>query len=173
MNHREVLSALVDSKKAAVLEVLLYSKEELYLKEIAQQSKVSIASTYRILRDLVKAGLVTRKEWKTSKVYRCQDSEQVQFLQELFRVEYDGMQDFVAGIEGMAGVQSIIVPGDGKKGNANLLVIGESMDTNRIEEICQRIREKGFELSYLTLTRKQYEQMLKMGLYGGEKKVLK
>ena len=35
------------------------------------------------------------------------------------------------------------------------------------------VKDKGFDLSYLTLTKEQYEQMAKMGLYSGEKQVLK
>ncbi len=173
MKKKEVLSALVEGKKAAVLDTLLAAKEDLYLKEIAQRSKVSMATTFRILQQLVSTGLLSRKQWKTSKVYRCQDTEEVQFLRELFHTEYDGVQDFVSIVQDIPGVQSIIMQGEGKKGKANLILLGEGMDTNTIEESCQKVREKGFELSYLTLTRKQYEQMVKMGLYGGEKKVLK
>ncbi len=173
MKKKEVLSALVEGKKAAVLDTLLAAKEDLYLKEIAQRSKVSIATTFRILQALVKAGLIARKAWKTSKLYCCQDTEEVQFLRELFHTEYDGVQDFVSLVQDLPGVQSIIMQGEGKKGKANLILLGESMDTAKIEEACQKVREKGFELSYLTLARKQYEQMLRMGLYGGEKRVLK
>ncbi len=168
-----MLSAVLDSKKRAVLEVLLTAKEEMYLKEIAQRSGVSLASTFRILRGLVQAGLLLRRQWKTSKLYRCPDTGQVQFLRELLWVEYDGVTDFVAAVQDLPGIQSIIMHGEGRKGKANLLLLGEGMDANRLDECCQKIREKGFELSYLTLTRKQYEQMVKMGLYGGEKRVLK
>jgi len=55
-------------------------------------------------------------------------------------------------------------------------LIGEGIDLptkENIDQICKLIKEKGFEISFLTLTPEQYTQMIKMGLYSGEKKILK
>ena len=173
MIKREVLKALIDKKKIAVLRAILNSNEEQYLKEIAEKSKVPIASTFRILHELAEQDIIERREWKTSKVYSCKRNEKAEFLKELFYEEYDGVKEFVAAIDGISGIQSIILHGSRKKGKANVLLLGEWIDTKIVEEECRKIREKGFELSYLTLTKEQYEQMAKMGLYSGEKNVLK
>ena len=169
----EVLGHLVDSKKSAVLKVVLNSSDELCLKEISHRSSVPMASTFRILQGLVKAEMVQRRVWKNSKVYSCLHNEKVDFARELFHEEFDGLGEFVQAVQDLSSIQNILLHGVQKKGKANVLLIGEKIDTPRIEEACQKLREKGFELSYLTLTKEQYAQMVKMGLYSGEKKVLK
>ncbi len=168
-----MLSALMDAKKVAVLSVVLNSKEEMYLKEIAEKSNVPIASAFRILNELVISDILQKREWKTSKVYSSANNEKTEFLKELFYEEYDGLKEFITGTKDISGIQNIILHGGKKNGKANVLLIGRDIDTGKVEEVCARIKEKGFELSYLTLTKEQYEQMSRMGLYAGEKKVLK
>ena len=97
----------------------------------------------------------------------------MKFLKELFYEEFDGIKNFVDLTKDIAGIQSIILHGKQQPGKANLLIIGDAVNSKRIDEICQEIKEKNFELSFLTLTAEQYEQMAKMGLYSLEKKVLK
>lgn len=172
MVRKEVLHSLIDSKKIAILDVLLNAHEEMVLKEIAEKSKVPMASTFRILQELVGQGLLHKRKWKTSTIYSCIQNEKTDVLKELFSNEYDGVSEFVQLIVEGAGVQSIISHGAPRKGKANLLVIGESLDGVQLEEASQKVREKGFDLTYLPLTKKQYDQMSKMGLYQGEKKVV-
>jgi len=172
MVKREVLANLIDDKKRRVLDTMLHSHEELVLKEITSRSGVSPASTFRILRELAAQGIVNRREWKTSIVYSCPANEKTQFLKELFSDDYDGVHEFVDLVSEVPGIQSILLH-ESRKGSANLLVIGENLDGNRLDEAMQKVRSKSFDLTYLPLSRKQYEQMARMGLYGGEKKVLK
>ncbi|MDP3734133.1 MAG: helix-turn-helix domain-containing protein [Nanoarchaeota archaeon] len=171
MNKREVLAALIDKKKAGILHILLNASEEMYLKEIAQKSGVSITSTFRILQEFVDLTIIQRKEWKNSKVYFCEKNH-LAFLKDLFLDPFDGVTEFVAAVKDVRGVKSIILHGTQQKGKANVLIIGENIDAAPIEEICTKLKTKSFELSYLTLGRNQYDQMIKMGLYAGEKKVL-
>ena len=173
MANKEILAELIDVKKAAILKVLFHSKEELCLKEIAQKSTVPMSSTFRILKELVGLQVVQRREWKTSKVYSSLDNERVEFLKELFQEEVDGVSEFIESIKDIPGIQSIVLHGVKKKGRANILLIGENIETAKADSICSILKEKGFELTYLTLTKVQYAQMQKMGLYQGEKVVLK
>ena len=173
MVKKEVLSKLLDEKKAAILRVLLSSQEEMYLKEIAAKSNVSMASSFRILKQLVALNIIERKEWKTSIVYLAGKNEKADFLKELFLEDFDAIKEFLQGVEPVGGIQQIILHGTRKKDKANILLIGENIETTKVEETCKQLKDKGFELSFLTLTKTQYEQMIKMGLYSGEKKVLK
>lgn len=172
MTKKEVLANLIDNKKRQVLQVLLHSQEELVLKEITAKSSVPSATTFRILQELVAQNILHRREWKNSKVYSCQSNEKIDFLKELFSDEYDGVSEFVELASGILGIQNILLH-ESRKGSANLLIIGENFDMHQLEEASRKVRTKGFDLTYLPLSRKQYEQMAKMGLYGGEKKVLK
>jgi len=173
MVKKEVIAALIDQKKAAVLKIVLNSREEMYLKEIAGKSDVSITSTFRILQELVNLGILRKREWKTSKVYSCENNDKVSFLKDLFIEEYDGIKEFVEVAKNIQGIQEILLHGPKKKNKANILLIGDDINTDKIEEVCVKIRENGFDLSYLTLKENQYQQMAKMGLYSGEKKILK
>jgi len=173
MVKREVIAALLDVKKAAILRVLLHSTDEMYLSEISEKSNVSLTSTFRILQDLINLDILQKRVWKTSKVYSCMKNDKVDFLKDLFFEEFDGVKEFVEMIDGVKGIDNVILHGSRKKGKANVLLIGQGIDTEPVEAACNNLREKGFELSYLTLTKTQYEQMSKMGLYSGEKKVLK
>ncbi len=173
MVKKEILASLIDSKKFAILKVLLNSSEELYLKEISERSKVPLATTHRILQDLSKVNILQRRVWKTSKVYSCPENEKTKFLKDLFREEVDAVQLFVSQVKDFQGIQQIILHGEQRQGKANLLLIGEYINSNRIQEVCDEINKQGFQLSFLTLAPSQYEQMSKMGLYSGTKNVLK
>ena len=170
MDRKEVVIKLIDSKRASILRVLANAKEELSLKEVVQKSNVPVASAHRILQELAALQLVLRRVWKTSKVYSIVKEES---LHELFHEEYDGVQEFVQGLELISGIQHLILHKVGKEGKANIFVLGQDLDSAKIEEACTKVREKGIDISYLALTKQQYDQMMKMGLYGGEKKILK
>lgn len=171
MEKKEVLANVIDAKKAAVLRVLLSTSDELYLKEISKKSSVPISSTFRILQELVKAGVLERREWKTSKVYSCK-KETKTFLKELFTEDSPAIQDFLQALKPLPGIENIYLHSD-KKGKNMVLIIGRNLANDLIERLAAQIRENGQELNCLTLTRDQYEQMLRMGLYPQEKKVLK
>jgi len=172
MGKKEVLSNLIDQKKAAILKLLINSKEELYLKEISEKSNVSLASTFRILQEFVNQEILERKEWKNSKTYKCKENEKMKFLAELFYEEFDGLNIFVKAVERIEGIENILLHGTKNKNKANVLLIGNNINADKVDEICNEIKQKGFEITFMPLTRLQYDQMAKMGLYSGEKKVL-
>ena len=173
MNKKEVVSQLLDQKKEAILKVLLSSKEELSLQEIATKSKVPTTSTFRILQQLTTFQILQRREWKNSKVYKYNSQEQTEFLRSLLEEEVEGIDEFVRTVETTTNIQQIILHGGRKKGKANILLIGDNINLTLAEQAKNTLKEKGFDLSYLTLTKDQYDQMIKMGLYSGEKIVLK
>jgi DNA-binding transcriptional ArsR family regulator len=173
MVGKDVFAKLVDEKKAAILRTLINSPQELYLKEIATKSSVSITSTFRILQELVALEILERREWKTSKVYSCKKNEKVEFLKDIFHEKYDGIEVFLNSIEPLPNIERVILHGARSKNKANVLIIGENIAPRPLENISEHIKSKGFELSFLVLTSEQYNQMLKMGLYKGDKKVLR
>ena len=173
MVKQGVLAALIDNKKAAVLKTLLFSKEELYLKEISSRSNVSLTSTFRIVNELVTLEIFTKKKWKSSKVYHCNENEKVEFLKELFAEKIDGVQEFATALGSVSEIEQIILHGGRKKDSANMLLIGSDIPSEAVEAAQQIVASRGFDISYLTLTKGQYEQMSKMGLYSGKKEVIK
>jgi len=171
MVKRDVLTALLDSKKAAILKAILHTEDGMYLKEISEKSGVSLGSTFRILQEFTNLEIIQRNVWKTSKVYTPCQNEKVSFLQDIFKISIDPLQTFVESVKEFQGISEIVL--QKSQGNeANLLLIGEYMNSNRIQEVCEDINKQGFNLSFLTITRQQYDQMSRMGLHSGQNQVL-
>jgi 2,3-bisphosphoglycerate-independent phosphoglycerate mutase len=117
--------------------------------------------------------ILEKRQWKTSKIYSCQQNKKVKFLQELFYEQFDGVNAFVQKVSNILQIQNIILHGATKKAKANVLLIGQDIPEPQIKQAVEELKIKGFELSYLLLAKGQYEQMAKMGLYSGEKRVLR
>lgn len=171
MIEREVLSGLLDHKKISVLKTLHFAKDEMYLREIAKKSKVSVSSVFRIMQELMGLGLVRMKEVGMMKFFGLVRNERSRFLDGWFKEE--SMLDiFVRAVQDMEGLKKVFLQGKIKGNQANVILIGEGIDNSRVKEICDKIKEKGFDLSYLILNGEQFEKLDSMGLYAGEKKVL-
>jgi len=171
MIEKEVLKGLLDHKKIAILKVLYFAKEEMYLREIAKKSKVSVSSVFRILSELIRIGLVRVKEVGMMKFFSLVRDGRSRFLEDWFKEE-SLLDVFVEEIKGMEGLKKVILHGKVEENRASIILIGEGIDGRMVEGISDEIKEKGFDVSYLVLTEEQFEKLDKMGLYGGEKKVL-
>ncbi len=173
MGKKELLPALLDRKRIAILKTLLQSTEELYLNEIAKKSQVSVASTFRLLKEFAALGLVERKVWKNNKVYFCQNNEKTALLKDLLLEEFDGVKAFLEAVQGITGIHKIIQHGKAGQNKATIILIGEALDQEQIKQACSKIKENGFNLSFIILAPEQYNQMVEMGLYSGDKTILK
>ncbi len=171
MEVGETLQSLFDAKVMAVLK--LFIKEEgkqLYLREIAKLSKVSPASTYRILKRLAGLQIIRLTELKTAKLYSLESNKTVEMLKSL--VEVDTLQHFCELASLVSGVEEILLLAK-EKTKANLLILGNNIDTGELKRLCADIKEKhSFSINLMSLSREQYEQMSAMGLYPGGKKSL-
>ena len=80
---------------------------------------------------------------------------------------------FIDTVKDIKELQYIVLHGKETKDRANLLLIGENIDSGKIKEICAKIKEEhNFIISPLTVTAEQYDSMSKMGLYSGKKNIL-
>ena len=174
MQDIETLGALFDNKILSVLAVLVNDTTGgLYLREISKYSGVADATTYRVIKKLIKAGIVEQQNIKKLKLYRFRNSDQTRFLYKMLKKDVQVMQVFVEKASRIKGVQAILLHGKESNQRANVLVIGANIDAGEIKELCGSIKEKyNFIISPLTLTAEQFEQMSSMGLYSGKEKVL-
>lgn len=174
MQDIETLGALFDNKILAVLAVLINdSSGGLYLREISKYSKVSDASTYRIIKKLIDLGLVEQLRIKKLKLYRFKHTDKTEFLYKMLKKDIQVMQIFVDEIKAMRGIQAILQHGKESNQRANVLIIGSNVDSGKVKELCGGIKEKyNFVISPLILAAEQFEQMSRMGLYSGKEKVL-
>lgn len=169
--EREVLQTLLDHKKVSILKTLYDSPEDMYLREIAKKSKVSIGSVHRILQALEMIGIIRSKEVGMMKFYGLVKNGKSKFLDDWFQQE-DHLGYFVKELQGLEGLNNIILHGKADKHKASLILIGDNPDKQIIESIKDEVMIKGFDISYVILNDDQYEKLANMGLYGGEKKVL-
>ena len=171
MEPQEALENLFDSKMLAIIKLFLKSDEEYYLREISRLTHVSPASTYRILNRLVKMNFLTLRQIKTARLYKVTSNKTAELLKSL--LEVDVIQSFVEQAAQLENVEEILLLGTATKSKANILLLGNNVDTSKVKLLCSELREKyNFTINQMTLAREQYEQMSAMGLYPGSKKLL-
>ena len=91
----------------------------------------------------------------------------------MFKKDVQVLKVFIDQIKNMPELQYIVLHGEETKDRANVLLIGENINSGKIKEICAKIKEDhNFLISPLTLTAEQYDSMSKMGLYSGKKNIL-
>ena len=170
MEPQEIFEQLLDDKVAAILKFFLQNQGQFYLREIARLTKVSPASTYRILNRFIRMNILRLDEIKTAKLYTLDTNKTTEFLKTLLEVDY--LVFFVEQASKISGVEEIILLGSKTKSKANVLILGNP-DVAAIKLLCGEIKDKNdFTINQMTLAREQYEQMSAMGLYPGGKKIL-
>ena len=169
--EKEILKNLIDHKKISILSILYFSKKELYLREIAEKTKVPLSSVSRILKELVALGLFQVRELKVIKFFSLVRSKKTKFLDLLFKEE-NLMDEFIRLIRTVKGVKKVLLHGPIKNNQGNIIILGTNIDTLVVDNICNEIKDKGLDLSNVVLTENQYLKLDKMGVYGGDKRVL-
>jgi len=171
MIEKGVLQSLLDHKKISVLKTLHFAKEEMYLRELAKKSEVSVTSVFRILQELSRLGLIRMREVGTMKFFSLVRNEKSQFLESWFKEE-SLLDVFIRYVSGLKGLKRVLLHGKMEGNRANILLIGEGIDNVGVKGVCEKIKERGLDLSYVILNEDQFEKLDSMGLYAGEKKEL-
>lgn len=168
------LEQLFDEKKLKILKLFLRDPgKEYYLREISRIANVSDASTFRIVNLLVSLNLVETIQIKKLKLYRIANNKNVKLLESFLKDDIRALETFLEEIRSVENVDKVILHGEEKPDRANILLIGNEIDSGRIKSIVAGIKESfNFTISTLTLEAEQYAQMSSMGLYSGKKKVL-
>jgi len=174
MENLNLLEGLFDNKKLKVIKLFLQNKEkQFYLREIAKQTRVPIASTFRIIKKLMELELITQIKINKFKLYKTATNDNTVFLETFLREGKRIVQFFVEKAKELDGISSVILHGEETEEKANILLIGTNINSNELKRICAEIKEQyNFTISPLTLTQEQFTQMSNMGLYSGKKTVL-
>ena len=174
MESSDVLEHLFDEKLLKILR--LFYKEydkEFYLREIAKKTNVAPASTFRILKKLMKLKLIKQIVIKRFKLYKLEDNEYTRFLGPVVKKGKQALEVFITRAKDLYGLDSIILQSGDTDKKANLIVIGSGINQDKIKNLCgQMLEEFNYRLTALVLEKEQFEQMDKMGLYPGKKKVI-
>ncbi len=70
MDQQQLLATIFDKKTVAILQNLLKKKDEFYLRDLSRESKVSLATTYRIVSKLAELGLVHKNKKEKTTEYK-------------------------------------------------------------------------------------------------------
>ena len=101
MENLDILEQLFDKKILTVLRIFYENdSKEFYLREISKLTKVSLATTFRIVRKFVDLKLVTEIKIAKFKVYKLADNENTRFLGQMIKREKQALQVFITKIKG-------------------------------------------------------------------------
>lgn len=168
------IKALLDEKTLKILQIFVNNdKSDYYLRELAGKADVPPATTFRIINKLLDLKIIELTKIKKLKIYKLANNTSAEFLKKILTEELDIGQIFKDKIKDLSGLQLAVMHGKVSKNKTNILIIGEDIDKDELKVITDEIKQlHDFNISALTLTQDQYEQMTSMGLYSGEKKIL-
>lgn len=170
----DVLEELFDPKMISVMRVF-YGKHDVdfNLKDVAKNSKVSMASTFRIVNRLVSVGIVKQTNVAGFKVYRLGDNERTRFLGQVVKREKQVLQFFVTWAKDIKELEAVILHGQETSERADVLLVGENINNAEVKSVCGEIKEKfSYVISPLVLLPDQFKDMVSMGLLPKKKTVL-
>ncbi|MFT4282814.1 MAG: hypothetical protein ACMXX6_00125 [Candidatus Woesearchaeota archaeon] len=173
MDKKKVVETLFDKKVIKILRLFINNpNNQYYLREISRISKVSPASTHRILSSMKDLNLIKERKEKHLKTYIL-FKENASIFSELLEDRKSALQEFSSFIKGVSGVLKAIRHGEEQNDKASVLIVGRDIDQELIRQKVFDIKQKfNFNLIFLTLDPDQYIQMESMGLYPGKKEIL-
>lgn len=174
MEPAKLLEELFDKKTLAVLRYLSTNAEkQFYLRELAKATRVPVATVYRIVLRLVALEVIQVTRIKKMKLYSYGIGKEAKFVEQIIEVRRGAVEEFVDLCRSVDGIMQVVLHGKRQKDKANLLIIGEHVAAPALLDAASRVRESlGFNIIYLVLTPHQYDQMVDMGLYAGDRQVL-
>ena len=174
MENKDILEQLIDPKVIKILRIFFENdKKQFYLREIAKNTGVSAASTFRLLNKLVQMRIISLIHSAKFKTYILADNETTRFLGQLIKKEKQILQILVTRVKDISGLDEVILYGKEDKDKANVLLIGNNIEAGSVKDVCSGIKEEfNYTINPLILNRDQYDQMNSMGLYPDKKRVL-
>ena len=174
MESEKLLENLFDKKILGILRLFLNRKEQQFtLQEISNYAKVPLASTFRIMHKLVELDIVKINKIKHLKMYTLAQNEKTRYLEAIIKENKTILEEFIDQINNVSGIRTVILHGKSEKDKANILIIGDNIESSAIRQAIVNIKGKhNFTITHLVLDEDQYNQMAAMNLYSGRKEVL-
>lgn len=174
MNPAQVLKSLFDEKKINVMQVFINDPgEEFALKEVVEESKVSLATTHRILKNLVSEGILKANKHKHLTTYTIAPTQEGSFLAELLYERPKPIAKFVELIRPIAGIQQAILHGEETETRANVVIMGHDIDKDQVNAAVAQVREETrFTLNHLILEPDQFQMLESMGQFSGTRTII-
>lgn len=173
MDKKKVVETLFDKKVIKILRLFINNSDnQYYLREISRLTKVSPASTHRILTSMESLSILEAIKTKHLKTYVL-NKKNASIFTDLFDDDKTAIEEFVEFTKRIDSVQKVIKHGEEAKGKANLLILANSLDQEILRKKAIEIKQKyRFNIIFLVLGPGQFEQFEEMGLYPGQKETL-
>jgi len=174
MPSKNIVEDFFDKKTLAILKLFLFDNtDRFYLREISKKSKVPVATTFRIVKQLKALGVVDEHIIKKTKLYAVSKNKNTQLLASLLEEKRTAIDEFVETVSKLAGVEMIVLHGEATNDKANILIIGTGVDHKVVKDKVGDLKEKyNFNIIELALEPAQFNQMSSMGLFPGKKVIL-
>ncbi len=156
----KLLSTLFDDKTINVIQKLLNKKDIFYLRDLSRESKVSLATTYRIIQKCLEIGLVEKQIQGKFTFYKIKrDSDAFQSLYEML---VGKPEDLLSNLRKRLSPARLFFS---KKDKSKFFVVGKNINKGKVEFHIKSEAEKiGIEPKILFLSPEQFQEMRQMGM---------
>ncbi len=162
-----LLSSLFDRKTVELLKRLLLKKDVFYLRDLARETSVSLATTYRIVQRLCSLGLVKKEQKdKFTFYYLVRDSAIFNEIHDLvIGSAPDPLQIFKEKLLGKYTNFKLYKDKDKK-----IFIVSDEAGQPEVAEIAKAVQDQaGTKLNFMVLQPQMFESMNEMGLVNREK----
>ncbi len=165
-----LLANLFDRKTVEILKKLLLKKDIFYLRDLSRETKVSLATTYRIVQKLSSLGLVTKEQQDKFTFYKILRAAPI--YQELCKLILGDMEDPAQIIkkdlrEEFGPTYKVYQSRDKDK---KIFIVSEQVKQVNVDALASKIHgQTGVKPTTMVVTPAFFEQMHSMGLINKEK----
>lgn len=160
-----------DNKRIDILQAIS-KRKRFHIREISKLTGVPLATTFRIVKHLIKVGIIIEDKRHGYVTYLVNHENKVlDFLKPIF--SKDPMAEFVGRLRQIESVQQVVRFGEKKTGEENIIVVGNPSKKQEINKHALEIEEKyKFKITFGLFAADQYQQMVKLGIFPGKKEIL-
>jgi len=168
----EILKDLFDEKIIAIINLFIKNPGKRYtLTDIANLTKVNVATTFRILNKMVSKGFLKTSLIGKVKIYQLERNEKTTALLKILKKETP-LQKFIDDISVHPRIKKIILESKEEK-SAKLLMIGDFLPSEKINKLCEKIKEKDhYNITFVELSENQYLKLRDFKNYNLDQKII-
>ncbi|HDP73337.1 MAG TPA: hypothetical protein ENN46_00045 [Candidatus Woesearchaeota archaeon] len=172
MKVSEILNDLVDEKIISILKVFVKEpSKNFYLKEISDLSKVSIATTFRLLKFFVEKKYIDEKSYGPQRLFSLSKSQKGKLIADAMSSRQKPLEVLMGYLSQVSGIIKVYLYGKVTEEAASLIILGDNVSPQAVEQAAKKLfEETGFQVKFMILSESQFEQMSKMGMYADERK---
>jgi len=170
-----VLKDLFDEKIIEIINLFVENPEKrFFLSDVANQTKVNVTTTLRILQKLSQKGYLKTTTIGKIRFYQLEKNEKSMELLKFLKKDNESnpLQKFIDSISTHPRIRKIILESK-KNDSAKILIIGNFIPQEKINKTCEEIKNKDhFKINYVEISEKQYDKLKNFENYNLEKKII-